>query len=119
MSARSTGMFSLMHRYCCFTREPQLCSMLKLTPPELSVAENTLTGIDTRPKLSDREAMERAAMVGHLGAADRGLRLPTSGRLGSIGAGLGRLCDARTRQCQPGLRPSFFIAAVSVCRQVQ
>src|SRR5437773_1695025 len=57
-------MFSLMHRYCCFTREPQLCSRLKLTPPDDSVAENTLTGIDTRPKLSDREAMERAAMPG-------------------------------------------------------
>jgi hypothetical protein len=31
---------------------------------ELSVAENTLTGIETRPKLSESEAMERAAMIG-------------------------------------------------------
>jgi hypothetical protein len=35
---------SLMHRYCCFTREPQVCSRLKLTPPALSVAEYSFTG---------------------------------------------------------------------------
>src|SRR5688572_14612938 len=62
MSARSTGTFSLMHRYCCFTREPQVCSRLKLTPPALSVAEYSFTGIDTSPKLRDNEAIERAAM---------------------------------------------------------
>src|SRR5438094_4695756 len=62
MSARSTGMFSLMHRYCCFTREPQVCSRLKPMLDELSVAEYSFTGIDTSPKLSDSEAMERAAM---------------------------------------------------------
>src|SRR2546428_9490416 len=69
MSARSTGMFSLMHRYCCFTREPQVCSRLKPTLDELSVAEYSFTGIDTSPKLSDSEAMERAAMGAPLRSA--------------------------------------------------
>jgi hypothetical protein len=36
---------------------------LKLTLDLLSVAENTFTGIDTSPKLIERAAMERAAMV--------------------------------------------------------
>jgi aspartokinase len=46
----------------CFTREPSFDSRLKRTVAELSVAEYSLTGIDTRPKPSDSDAMERAAM---------------------------------------------------------
>src|SRR5208337_1503348 len=63
MSARSTGTPSFRQMYCCLRREPQvLCNRLKRMPPELSVAGKTFTGIDTRPKVSDREAMERAAI---------------------------------------------------------
>src|SRR5947209_3893591 len=70
MSARSTGTFSFTHTYCWRTREPQVCSMLKLTAEELSVAENSRTGIETRPKLRDSDAIDRAAMgVGRAGGA--------------------------------------------------
>src|SRR5271169_203507 len=63
MSARSTGTPSFRQTYCCLRREPQvLCSRLKRIPPELSVAGKTFTGIDTRPKVSEREAIERAAI---------------------------------------------------------
>src|SRR5271170_8188301 len=49
--------------YCCLRREPQvLCSRLKRMPPELSVAGKTFTGMETRPKVSDSEAIERAAI---------------------------------------------------------
>src|SRR5882672_858966 len=48
--------------YCCLTREPSFVSMLKLTLAELSVAEKSFTGMDTRPKLRVSEARERAAM---------------------------------------------------------
>jgi len=37
--------------------------MLNLTVPDDSVAECSFTGIDTRPKLTVREAMDRAAMI--------------------------------------------------------
>ena len=37
--------------------------MWKRTLAALSVAEYSLTGIETRPKLSEREAIERAAMA--------------------------------------------------------
>jgi len=37
--------------------------MLNLTVPDGSVAEYSFTGIDTRPKLTVREAMDRAAMI--------------------------------------------------------
>ena len=36
--------------------------MLKRTVAELSVAEYSFTGIETRPKRSDRDAIERAAI---------------------------------------------------------
>src|SRR5262245_52680444 len=42
---------SLGQMYCCLTREPHLpCSMLKEMPAEALDAENSLTGIETRPK---------------------------------------------------------------------
>src|SRR5208283_261492 len=63
MSARSTGTFSFKQMYCCLRRDPQvLCRRLKRIPPELSVAGKTFTGIDTRPKVREREAIERAAI---------------------------------------------------------
>src|SRR5688500_1191326 len=103
MSARSTGMFSLMHRYCCFTREPHLCSRLKLTPPELSVAEYSFTGIDTKPKLSESDAIERAAMRGSCVLENRAVSLARTQRFDTFG----------------GLKPSAFIAAMRLCRDVQ
>src|SRR6267142_613555 len=64
MSARSTTTPSLAHTYCCFRREPQpACTMLKEMPAEDWVAEKSLTGTDTRPKVKFSDAMERAAMV--------------------------------------------------------
>src|SRR5689334_21809998 len=53
-----------MQMYCCLRRDPQpLCSRLKLIAALLSVAEYTLTGMETSPKLIDSEAMERAAIA--------------------------------------------------------
>src|SRR5688572_13760262 len=64
MSSRPTGISSLRHRYCCFRREPQpLCSMLKEMALDDSVAEKSFTGIETNPKETVSEAMERAAMI--------------------------------------------------------
>src|SRR5678815_5930840 len=54
--------WSFSETYCCLRREPSLSSMLKRTVAELSVAENSLTGIDTRPNERDSDAIERAAM---------------------------------------------------------
>src|SRR5450631_4530040 len=48
--------------YCCFKRAPFGASMLNLTLAELSVAVYSRTGIETKPKLKVREAIERAAM---------------------------------------------------------
>src|SRR5688572_22058050 len=62
MSARATTAWSFSETYCCFSREPSLASRLNLTALAVSVAEYSLTGIDTRPKLRVREAIERAAM---------------------------------------------------------
>src|SRR6187402_839037 len=63
MSSRATGISSLMQRYCCFRREPQpLCSMLKEIDLVDSVAECSFTGIETRPKETVSDAIERAAM---------------------------------------------------------
>src|SRR4051812_38630987 len=63
MSARSTTTCSLMQMYCCLTREPQvLCNRLNEISLPACVAGYTFTGIDTRPKESDRSAIERAAM---------------------------------------------------------
>src|SRR5581483_881318 len=64
MSSRATGISSLMQMYCCFRREPQaLCSMLKEMARLDSVAEYSLTGIDTSPKEIVSEPTERAAML--------------------------------------------------------
>src|SRR5215831_785434 len=63
MSSRGTTTSSLMHTYCCFRREPQvLCSMLNEIALLDSVAEKSLTGIETSPKETVSDAMERAAM---------------------------------------------------------
>ncbi len=63
MSSRGTTTSSLMHTYCCFRREPQvLCSMLKEIALLDSVAEKSLTGMETSPNETVSDAMERAAM---------------------------------------------------------
>jgi len=47
----------------CFSRVPQrLCIRLKLTEGLLSVAENTLIEIETKPQLSVSDAIDRGAM---------------------------------------------------------
>jgi hypothetical protein len=63
MSARSTTLPSRSLTYCCFSREPSLASRLNFTVAEASVAEYSLIGMLTRPKLNVSEAMDRAAMV--------------------------------------------------------
>jgi hypothetical protein len=49
--------------YCWHARAPSGHRKLNFTSVALSVAENSLTGTDTRPNDSDRDAIERAAMV--------------------------------------------------------
>src|SRR5882762_3932595 len=67
MSARSTTTFSLAQMYCCLSREPQAwCNRLNEMPAEDWVAEKSFTGTETRPKVTVREAIERAAMVNSL-----------------------------------------------------
>src|SRR6185503_7405786 len=64
MSSRGTTTSSLAQMYCCLTREPQaLCSMLKEIARLASVAEKSLTGMETSPKETVRDAIERAAMA--------------------------------------------------------
>src|SRR5262245_43130898 len=62
MSARSTILPVAAEMYCCLSREPSFDSRLKRTVAEDSVAEYSLTGMDTNPKLKVSDAMERAAM---------------------------------------------------------
>lgn len=50
--------------YCRRRRAPPAPISLNRTADELSVAEYTLTGIDTNPNVSDRVATERAAIAG-------------------------------------------------------
>jgi hypothetical protein len=51
MSSFSTIPPSLEQTYCCFSRLPQdLCSMLKLTVADDSLAEYSDTGTETSPK---------------------------------------------------------------------
>ena len=128
MSTRSTGTFSFRQMYCCLSREPQLCSRLKLTDPALSVAEYTLTGIETRPKLSESVAMERAAMAlplqtERVSSLLRKLAsLPLGGRNGAVrcGAPLQPRNSARALNSRyGGMWPRVFIARVSVCFVVQ
>src|SRR5262245_1793015 len=70
MSARSTILPVVAEMYCCLSREPSLDNMLKRTVAEDSVAEYSLTGMDTNPKLKVSDAMERAAMNRLLTAGD-------------------------------------------------
>src|SRR5688572_16118260 len=63
MSSRCTGTSSLMQKYCWRSREPHvLCSRLNEIARLASVAEKSLTGIETSPKDTVNEAIERAAM---------------------------------------------------------
>src|SRR5215467_9787418 len=65
MSSRgTTTLSSLGQTYCCLTREPHLpCSMLKEIPAEALEAENSLTGIETRPKEMLAVAIARALIA--------------------------------------------------------
>src|SRR5436190_3275365 len=97
ISARSTMCWSFSDTYCCFRREPSLSSMLKRTAAELSVAEYSLTGIDTRPNERESDAIERAAM-----------RAPQSRsgppRCASGPGAYGQALDLVTRGVAPGRR---------------
>ncbi len=64
ISSRGTTTSSLMQMYCCFRREPHaLCSMLNEIDLLASVAEKSLTGIETNPNETVKLAMDRAAIV--------------------------------------------------------
>src|SRR6266849_4493736 len=64
MSSRATGTSSFTQKYCCFSREPQvLCSRLNEMARLASVAENSLTGMDTSPNETVSDAIERAAIA--------------------------------------------------------
>src|SRR2546421_5391669 len=64
MSSRETGTSSFTQKYCCLSREPQvLCSRLNEMARLASVAENSLTGMDTSPKDTVNDAIDRAAIV--------------------------------------------------------
>src|SRR5438552_1767304 len=64
MSARATGTSSVTQKYCCLSREPQvLCSRLNEMARLASVAEKSLTGMDTSPKDTVNDAIDRAAIV--------------------------------------------------------
>src|SRR5687768_10921930 len=67
MSSRATGTSSFMQKYCCFSREPQaLCRRLKEMARLASVAEKSLTGMETSPKDTVNEAIDRAAIGGRI-----------------------------------------------------
>src|SRR5919197_3084427 len=62
MSSRETGTSSFMQKYCCRRREPHaLCSRLKEIARLASVAVKSFTGIDTSPKDTVKDAIDRAA----------------------------------------------------------
>src|SRR5438309_11356403 len=64
MSSRATGTSSFTQKYCCLRREPQvLCSRLNEMARLASVAEKSLTGIDTSPNDTVNDAIERAAIA--------------------------------------------------------
>src|SRR5438552_677251 len=64
MSSRATGTSSFTQKYCCLSREPQvLCSRLNEIARLASVAEKSLTGMDTSPNDTVNEAIDRAAIV--------------------------------------------------------
>src|SRR5882672_249991 len=63
MSSRPTGTSSFTQKYCCLRREPQvLCSKLNEMARLASVAEKSFTGMDTNPKDTVNDAIERAAI---------------------------------------------------------
>src|SRR3982751_5113522 len=63
MSSRVTATSSLTHKYCCFRREPQaLCSRLNEMARLASVAEKSLTGMETSPNETVNDAIDRAAI---------------------------------------------------------
>src|SRR2546428_13945676 len=63
MSSRATGTSSFTQKYCCLSREPQvLCSRLNEMARLASVAEKSLTGMDTSPNDTVNEAIDRAAI---------------------------------------------------------
>src|SRR5664279_1561710 len=127
MSARSTTFWSFSETYCCLRREPSLASMLKRTAAELSVAEYSLTGIDTRPNERDSEAIERAAIPTPL--SPRGPRAP-AWRTRSIRA---RAVPCHPDRCESAAgwrgmftpdawrvpQPSVFMAALRDCFDFQ
>src|SRR5258708_24317949 len=64
MSSRATGTSSFPQKYCCLSREPQvLCSRLNEMARLASVAEKSLTGMDTSPNDTVNVAIDRAAIA--------------------------------------------------------
>src|SRR2546421_12791067 len=100
MSSRATGTSSFTQKYCCLSREPQaLCSRLNEMARLASVAEKSLTGMDTSPKDTVNEAIDRAAMSS--------LRLEVCGGADCNTGEFFRLWRARapSRGCVCGLAP--------------
>src|SRR5438477_1370723 len=63
MSSRATGTSSFTQKYCCLSRDPQvLCSRLKEMARLASVAEKSLTGMETSPNETVNDAIDRAAI---------------------------------------------------------
>src|SRR5258706_2404749 len=64
MSSRATATSSSTQKYCCLSREPQvLCSRLNEMARLASVAEKSLTGMDTSPNDTVNVAIDRAAIA--------------------------------------------------------
>src|SRR5258708_29016556 len=64
MSSCPTGSSSFQQKYCCLSREPQvLCSRLNEMARLASVAEKSLTGMDTSPNDTVNVAIDRAAIA--------------------------------------------------------
>src|SRR6266852_7048573 len=64
MSSRATGTSSFTQKYCCLSREPQvLCSRLNEMARLASVAEKIFTGMETSPKETVSDAIDRAAIA--------------------------------------------------------
>src|SRR5689334_334002 len=85
MSSRPTGTSSLTQKYCCRRREPQaLCSRLKEIARLDSVAEKSLTGIDTSPNEILKEPIDRAAIgFSRAGGVHSSLEPPCLGERGA------------------------------------
>src|SRR5678815_5827440 len=83
--------WSFSETYCCLRRAPSLSSMLKRTVAELSVAEYSLTGIDTRPNERESDAIDRA-----------GIRAPRSFRVRTGGARADRVSGPPRCASGPG-----------------